>query len=165
EPIVWRRFEWARLEVDVAGYGSDASEDGGVSSTTLLPIAPKHLGRHLVDELVPDPQRGTGERISPPRRSRWFAPIGWRYRWLASTPHTVTTATGWITHKRSLVPHHKVQSVEFSQGPLQRRLDLASVAVHTPDGPVSAGVANLDAATARAVAFDQVERAREARRL
>lgn len=165
EPIVWRRFQWARLEVDVAGYGAVTSEDGGVSSTTLLPIAPKHLGQHLVDELVPDPDRGTGERIGQPRRSIWFAPIGWKYRWLASTPHTITTATGWITRKRSIVPHHKVQSVAFSQGPLQRRLDLASVEVHTPDGPVSAGVGNLDATTAREVAFDQVVLAREARRV
>lgn len=163
EPLVWRQYRWARLEVDVAGYGVPTSENAGVSSTTLLPIAPQHLGRAIVDELIPDPDHGTGEQVASPRRSWPFAPIGWRYRWLRSTEHTVTTATGWITRKRSIVPHHKIQSVEFSQGPLQRRLGLASVAVHTPDGPVDAGVAHLDAATAREVAFEQVERARLAR--
>lgn len=163
EPLVWRQYRWARLEVDVAGYGVPSSENAGVSSTTLLPIAPRDLGRAIVDQLIPDPTRGTGEQVASPRRSWPFAPIGWRYRWLRSTQHTVTTATGWITRKRSIVPHHKIQSVQFSQGPLQRRLGLASVAVHTPDGPVDAGVAHLDATTAREVAFEQVERARVAR--
>jgi len=164
EPIVWRRFGWARLQVDVAGYGVVTAEDGGVSTTTLLPIAPKDVGHWMLAELIPDPAYATGERVRLPRRSRVFAPIGWRYRWLASTEHTVTTATGWITRKRSIVPHHKVQSVQFSQGPLQRRLGLASVAVHTPDGPVSAQLGNVDAPVARDVAFEQVDRARRARR-
>ncbi|MFS0885435.1 PH domain-containing protein [Aeromicrobium sp. 179-A 4D2 NHS] len=163
EPVVWRRYGWARLEVDVAGYGVVSSENAGVSSTTLLPISPVEVGRLLVDELIPDPERGTGEQVSASRRSWPFAPIGWRYRWLSATSFTVTSATGWITRKRSIVPHHKVQSVQFSQGPLQRRLGVASVAVHTPDGPVDAGVAHLDADTARAVTFDEVERARLAR--
>lgn len=165
EPIVWRRYAWCRLDVDVAGYGAASDESGGVSSTTLLPIADRDLARWIVDELVPDPDRGTGPRVRPPSRSWIFAPIGWRYRWLAATDQTVTTATGWITRHRSVVPHHKVQSVEFSQGPLQRRRRVASVEVHTPDGPVSAQVRHLDATTAREVTFAEVERARAARRL
>ncbi|MET1133675.1 MAG: PH domain-containing protein, partial [Aeromicrobium sp.] len=159
QPIVWRRYRWSRLDVDVAGYGAVSDDSGGVSSTTLLPIADLDLARWIVNELIPDPERGTGVRVRPSSRSRIFAPIGWRYRWLASTAHTVTTATGWITRSRSIVPHHKVQSVEFSQGPLQRRLGVASVHVHTPDGPVSAKAAHLDAEVARSVTFDEVERA------
>lgn len=165
EPIVWRRYHWSRLDVDVAGYGAVSDDSGGVSSTTLLPIADLDLAQRIVDELIPDPDRGTGARVRPTSRSRLFAPVGWRYRWLESTAHTVTTATGWITRSRSVVPHHKVQSVEFSQGPLQRRLGVASVHVHTPDGPVSAQAAHLDAEVARRVSFDEVELAREARRV
>src|SRR5690606_30122449 len=149
---------WARLEVDVAGYGNPTDSDGGVSTTTLLPIGYRELAMRIVEELVPDAERGTGERVRPPRHSRIFAPIGWQYRWLSATDHTVTTATGWITRHRSIVPHHKVQSVEFSQGPLQRRLGLATVEVHTPDGPVSAEIKHLEAALARTVTFDEVER-------
>ena len=163
EPIVWRRLGWARLEVDVAGYGLVTSEDGGVSSTTLLPIAPKDVAWRMIAELIPDPEYGTGEQVRLPRRSWPFAPIGWRFRWLASTSHTVTTATGWITRTRSIVPHRKVQSVQFSQGPIQRRLRVASVAAHTPAGPVNAALGSLDAHTAREVAFEQVELARRAR--
>ncbi|GAA3526303.1 hypothetical protein AFL01nite_05070 [Aeromicrobium flavum] len=164
EPIVWRRYRWARLDVDVAGYGNPGESDGGVSTTTLLPIAHHDLAMRIVEELVPDPERGTTEPVRPTHRSRLFAPIGWRYRSLAATAHTVTTATGWITRHRSIVPHHKVQSVEFSQGPLERRRGVASVEVHTPDGPVSAQIKHLDAAVARTVTFEEVERARLARR-
>ena len=164
EPLIWRRFGWARLDVDVAGYGVVTDESGGISSTTLLPIAPRDAADRLVDVLIPDPERGHGDRVAPPPRSRLFAPIGWRFRWLGSTRSTVTTGTGWITRRRAIVPHHKVQSVEFSQGPLQRRLGLASVEVHTPDGPVSAAIPHLDALEARRVTFEQVERSRLARR-
>lgn len=165
EPIVWRFYQWTRLNVDVAGYGVASDSQSGVSSTTLLPIASRDLARRVVDELIPDEERGTGPRVSPPKRSWPFAPIGWRYRWLSATNHTVATATGWITRHRSIVPHHKVQSVAFSQGPLQRRLGVATVEVHTPDGPVAATASHLDALTARDVTFDEVERARVARRL
>lgn len=165
EPIVWRRYQWARLDVDVAGYGNPSENNGGVSTTTLLPIAHRDLAMRIVDELIPDPQRGTTPTIRPTSRSWIFAPIGWKYRWLATTENTVTTATGWITRHRSIVPHHKVQSVEFSQGPVQRRFGVATVEVHTPDGPVSAQIHHLDADVARSVTFDEVERARLARRL
>jgi putative membrane protein len=166
EPIVWRRYRWARLDVDIAGYGNPSDNDGGVSTTTLLPIALDDLAMRIVEQLVPDPDRGTATpRVRPTRRSRVFAPIGWKYRWLTATEHTVTTGTGWITRHRSIVPHHKVQSVEFSQGPLQRRRGVASVEVHTPDGPVSAQIKHLEADVARTVTFEEVERARLARRL
>lgn len=165
EPIVWRFYQWTRLEVDVAGYGVVSDGDNGVSSTTLMPIAARDLARRIVQELIPDDERGTAPRVAPPGRSWPFAPIGWRYRWFSATSNTVTTATGWITRHRSIVPHHKVQSVSFAQGPVQRWFHVATIEVHTPDGPVSATTRHLDADTARQVAFDEVEQARLARRL
>ncbi|MBC9225154.1 PH domain-containing protein [Aeromicrobium sp. 636] len=165
EPIVWRRFGWSRLDVDVAGYGNASDDSGGVASTTLLPIANDDVARRIVEELIPDPERGTAPEVRPTRRSWIFAPIGWKFRSFAATLHTVTTTTGWITRHRSIVPHHKVQSVGLSQGPLQRRRGVATVQVHTPDGPVSAKIKHLDAPVALDVTFDEVERARLARRL
>ncbi len=163
EPLVWRAFSWSRLDVDIAGYGKSSDESGGVSSTTLLPIANRDLARRLVDELVPDAQRGSGERFRPPARSMLFAPIGWRHRWFASTNETVTAATGWLTRRRAILPLHKVQSVEFSQGPVERRLHLASVHVHSPDGPVHASILHLQQQTAHDLAFHEVDLARAAR--
>ncbi len=87
--------------------------------------------------------------------SSWvFAPIGWRYRWIGVDDVAVVSRRGWITRRTSIVPHRKNQSVAVEQGPLQRRLDVASVAVHSPDGPVDVGGPHLDRAQAFAVAAD-----------
>lgn len=165
EPVVWRLFGWSRLSVDIAGYGRNADEDGGVSSTTLLPIAGRTPARRLIDELIPDPARGHGHRVRPPRRSAVFAPIGWRYRWFSATTDTASAARGWFTHRIAVIPLHKVQSVQLVQGPVSRRLHLASVELQTPDGPVRVRIDHLDERVARDLAFDQLEAIRRARRL
>ncbi len=70
---------------------------------------------------------------------------------------------GWIQRTTSIVPHHKTQSVELSQGPLQRWRGLATVEVHSPKGPVDADGRNLPADAARATMLAQLDRARAAR--
>ena len=65
---------------------------------------------------------------------------------------------GWIQRTTSLVPHHKTQSVELKQGPLQRWRDVATVEVHSPPGPVNADGTHLDAASARAIWTKQLDR-------
>lgn len=163
EPCVWRRFRWARLEVDVAGYGAAASTDDGVSSNTLLPIGDKMLAQHIVDELVPDAERSQYTTLRAPDRSKIFAPIGWKYRSARTTQHTVSTKSGWVSARTNIVPHHKVQSVAITQGPWQRRRSLASVQIHTPDGPVDAELRNFGMTESRALAFEQTALARQAR--
>lgn len=165
EPLIWQRFGWRRLEVDVAGYASSSSDDSGQdSSNTLLPIADPGLSARVIDDLIPGIAIEPPERVAPSRRSRLFAPIGWRYRWVGADDVGFVARTGWITRRTNLVPHVKTQSVELRQGPLQRRRGVATVEVHTPDGPVDADGRHLDAQDARDVMFAQVERARLARR-
>jgi len=50
---------------------------------------------------------------------------------------------------RRLPPGAKIQSVSMRQGPLQRRLGLASTRVHLPDGPVAALAMHRDQTDAR----------------
>ena len=69
---------------------------------------------------------------------------------------------GRLRRETDIVPHEKVQSARLTQGPLQRRLGLATVHLDTTPGPVSRppptgtrrGPRLLDA---------EVERARQAR--
>lgn len=162
EPFVWRRFGWLRLEVDVAGYASHGDDEGVDSSSILLPIADRALADAVIAELIPGFATDV-PRTAAPRRSRAFAPIGWRYRWVGANERTFVAREGWIERTTSIVPHHKTQSVELRQGPLQRRRRLATVEVHTPQGPVDADGRNLDADEARAVVLAQLARARAAR--
>ena len=168
EPFVWRRFGWQRLEVDIAGYAAGAEEQGQNSSSTLLPISDPALANAIIAELIPgtsivDPAHIDQVRTRAPRRSWLFAPIGWRYRWIAADPATFIAHEGWIEQTTSIVPHRKTQSVELRQGPLQRRRNVATVEVHTPKGPVNADGRNLDAGDARTAMLAQLERARASR--
>lgn len=163
EPVIWRRLGWSKLDVDVAGYGESATTEGGVSSNTLLPISDRMLAEYVLNLLIPDADRARYEELRPPRRSRVFAPIGWKYRSIRTTDTTISSKTGWIRTSTDVIPLHKVQSVQMTQGPLQRRLGLASAQVHTPDGPVNTQILHLDQFEARRLVFDQVERAKRAR--
>ena len=163
EPYVWRRLGWQRLEVDVAGYASQGDGDSSDSSSTLLPIADPVLAAAVIDELVPGARQSPDERVQVPRRSWPFAPIGWRYRWVAADDVAFVARSGWLERTTDIVPHARTQSVELRQGPWQRRLNIATVEIHTPKGPVDADGPHLDAADAHRMAFAQLALARQAR--
>ncbi|AXT85460.1 hypothetical protein C6I20_09850 [Aeromicrobium sp. A1-2] len=163
EPFVWRRFGWQRLEVDVAGFAAHGDDDGTDSSSTLLPISDGPLADAIIAELIPGSAVESVSRIRAPRRSWLFAPIGWRYRWVGANQSTFVAREGWIERTTDIVPHRKTQSVELRQGPIQRRRHVATVEVHTPQGPVDADGQHLDELDARSILLDQLERARVAR--
>jgi putative membrane protein len=162
EPFVWRRLGWQRLEVDVAGYASQSDDEASGSSSTLLPICDPALAAAVIAELMPGATTDV-PRTRAPRRSRLFAPIGWRYRWIGADATTFITHEGWIERTTSIVPHPRTQSVELRQGPLQRRRRVATIEVHTPAGPVQADGRHLDQQDARAALLAQLDRARRAR--
>ncbi len=164
EPFVWRRLGWQRLDVDVAGYASQGSDENGTnSSSTLLPISDRPLADAIMAELLPGADSLIEGRTYASHRSWIFAPIGFRYRWIAANDQAFIASEGWIERTTSVVPHHKTQSVELRQGPLQRWRRVATVEVHTPKGPVDADGRHLEQSAARAVLLAQLDRARAAR--
>lgn len=163
EPFVWRRLGWQRLEVDVAGYATGSSDDQGLApSSVLLPIADRRLAAAVIAELIPGATADVSRTLAP-RRSRLFAPVGWRYRWIGADDTTFVTQSGWIQRSTDIVPHRKTQSVELRQGPLQRLRQVATVEVHTPKGPVNADGRNFGEQDARRAFLDQLDRARSGR--
>lgn len=159
EPFVWRRFGWQRLEVDVAGYSGHGGDDGGGASvSTLLPITDPQLAAAIIAELIPGTLITPETRCEAPPRAWIFAPIGWRYRWAGADAAAFIASQGWIERTTSLVPHHKTQSVELRQGPIQRWRRVATVEVHSPPGPVDADATHLDAAVARTMWEQQLDR-------
>lgn len=163
EPFLWRLVGWCRLEIDLAGRqrrkGEGEAERGQLR--TLLPVGDRELALTLLDRLVPDRPR----ELSPaPRRSMWKSPL--RYRMLAwgRTDTCVVTRSGRLRRVTSWVPLEKAQSLRYVQGPVQRRLRLASVHVDTAGRSVHATLRDRDVQEAASALADLTELARAARR-
>ncbi|HEY3961292.1 MAG TPA: PH domain-containing protein, partial [Gaiellaceae bacterium] len=162
EPFFWRPLGWCRLEVDLAGRqkaeGEGRAQRGQLRA--LLPVGDHELAMSLVDRVIRDrPQ----ELVRPPRRARWKSPL--RYRKLAygRTDTCVVTRSGRFRRVTVWVPLEKVQSLRHVQGPLQRRLGLASVHVDVAGRSLHATARDRDAVEARTEIDTLAELAQRAR--
>ena len=52
QPLLWRRYGWVRLRVNIAGYGSDGNQSEG-ESTLLLPVAPVAVANAVLARVLP----------------------------------------------------------------------------------------------------------------
>jgi putative membrane protein len=151
EPLLWRGFGWARLDVSVAGAVRSDGEDGP-SASTVLPVAPRavvlQLARTLLGE-AGSPDLDVVPLSPPPPRSRWVAPLARRFS-AAGTGEDLVVSRGGVWNRRThAVPHARVQSLQLHQGPWQRRLGLADLRVDSPPGPVQVRARHRDAEEAR----------------
>lgn len=163
EPLLWRRFGWARLDVSVAGYESSGDDGNKPSQSTVLPVARRpaavQLARYLLRGLDPE----SVEMTPPPRRARWITPV-WRRFMAAGTGDSVVASRGGLLSRRThVVPHARVQSLRLHQGPWQRRLGLAEVLVDSPAGAVRVRARHRDEHEARAMLEREGELAGAAR--
>jgi putative membrane protein len=164
QPLLWKPLGWYRVDVDILGYGHDDSDNNeSNASSVLLPVADLAEVELAVGRALPGFDLDAIELHPAPRRARWLRWFDFwtlRYGW---DDRTLITEHGWLTHSRDVIPHAKTQSVRIEQGPVQRRLRLADVHVHTPRGPVNAVAHQLDERAARELALSQLDRARAAR--
>ncbi|PZS32672.1 MAG: hypothetical protein DLM59_07735 [Pseudonocardiales bacterium] len=142
QPILWRRRDWARLEIDVAGYGGDEGEQ--LATRALLPVAPRAICEHLVDLVLGGVDLTRLPRRPVPPRAAWCDPLQWRQLGLALTPHVLVVSRGRLRRVLDIVPLAKVQSVRVVQGPLQRWQRLASVHIDTAGRHLSTEAAHRD---------------------
>jgi putative membrane protein len=163
EPILWRPLGWCRLEADLAGRqrGKGEGEAQRGQLRTLLPVAKRALALELVDRLVPDRPR---ELSPPPRRVRWKSPLRYRVLRWGRSDTCVATVSGRLRRVTCWIPLEKAQSLRQVQGPVQRRLRLASVHVDTAGKGVHATLRDRDAGEAARALADLTDLARAARR-
>lgn len=163
EPFLWRPLGWCRLEVDLAGRqrskGEGEAQRGQLR--TLLPVGTRDVGIELVDWLMPDRPR---ELSPPPARVRWKSPFRYRALSWGRTETCVATTSGRLRRIACWVPLEKVQSLRRVQGPLQRRLGLASVHVDTAGRAVHATLRDREVAEADSALATLTDLARTARR-
>lgn len=147
EPVLWRRLGWCRLEVDLAGRQRSKGESRQLRRPlrAVLPVG-THAGADvLLDRLLPDRPR---ELAPAPSRVRWKSPLRFRMLGWGRTETCVLTRSGRLRRSTCWVPLEKVQSLRRVQGPVQRRLRLASVHVDTAGRTVHAVLRDRDAAEA-----------------
>lgn len=174
----WRRPGWWEVTINVAGY-----QDNQDAVSTLLPVGTKAEALEaiwlvlpdmgLAGEADPDPDSiisaamsGTGDDqgFTPsPARSRVFDLWQWHQRGVRATDTALIIRRGRFVKEVSIVPHERTQSLALEQGPLQRALRLATVEVHSTNGPVRPVAAHLDADDAVTLLEAQARRAREGR--
>lgn len=68
---------------------------------------------------------------SPRTGSRWVVPVWWKGYGLAVSPEVFAARHGRLCRRTEIVPHAKVQSVRFAQGPWARARGVADVHVDT----------------------------------
>ena len=127
EPLLWRPLGWCRLEVDVAGApGHDNGDGSGRLRKTLLPVGGADLAAALVRAIIGDTvPAATG----PPVRARWKAPFSYHFLTAGHDAVLAVATTGRLRKLTVWLPLEKAQSVRYVQGPVQRRLGLATVVV------------------------------------
>jgi putative membrane protein len=163
EPLLWRPLGWCRVEVDVAGEGGRrrGGDEGSRVTSALLPVGSRAAAVALVDWVLP------GDRPRPlraPARTRWKAPLRYHHLAAGHSPDYVLTGSGRLCRVTDLVPLAKVQSLRWVQGPVQRRLRLASVHVDVAGRSVYAQMRDRDAAEADLLVRDLPGLCRAARK-
>lgn len=162
QPLLWRSRDWVQVKVDVAGYAG--SPGGEVSTSILLPVGSSAAAMDLVGRALPGAEPLSVPLSPAPRAAVWFAPIAWRRLAYGVDDRVVVVREGVLHRALTVVPHAKTQSVRLHQGPLQRRLGLATAHVDTTPGPVDAVVRHRPALEAREFVRAQADRSRAARR-
>ena len=125
QPLLWRRFGWCRVEVEVAG-GKVVQENRaeGQVSRPLLAVGPLAVGRAIVAAVAPD---APDCAVPAPRHAIWKAPLSWRLLAIGGDDRYVVARRGRLRATTTWVPLAKVQSIRATEGPVQRRLGLTTV--------------------------------------
>lgn len=157
QPWLWRRQGWWSLKVNVAGADIGSASEGA-SDSELVPVATTAEVMRLLEVLTADAtttaevaslMQGTPAAfVGQPARARRLHPFAHRRIGYLAGERAVITRGGWLDHTVQVVPWGRIQSMTLVQGPLSRRMDLASVHFVSTVGPVSPHVSHLDRAAA-----------------
>jgi putative membrane protein len=160
-PLLWRGKSWLHLRLDVAGTAEPQGRDKR-RSDQLLPVGDLATARALIWDMLPGVDLLTLPIAAPPERAKWLHPIALRSIGAGLSDRVFVTRWGLLTRELLIVPYARIQSVRVVQGPVQRRLRLATVHADIAGG--RSGVAHdRDLSEAWAMAAELTARARLAR--
>lgn len=158
QSILWRGFGWWSIRINrLSGRSlSDANTD---QFTTVLPVGTIADVEQVLQLLLPDvppdewplivregvlgPEQADAFTVTP-RRARIIRPLSWRRNGYRLTPDLLLLRRGVVWRKLAILPLARMQSLALHQGPVDRRLGVASARVHTVSGPVDAALGAID---------------------
>lgn len=178
----WRKADWWNVTINVAGYQDDQD-----AVSTLLPVGTRAQALEAIHLVLPgfglvgdadgaqDDPRGpllgamdgtdtAGGFTGSPKRARVVDAFQWRQRGVRATDSALLIRSGRLVKEVAVVPHERTQSLAVEQGPLQRMLGLATVEVHSTNGPVMPAARHLAVRDAADLLDAQAARARESRK-
>ncbi|NLT30309.1 MAG: PH domain-containing protein [Propionibacterium sp.] len=165
QSLLWRFWDLWQVDIDVLGQQQPGEGDQKADiGSMLLPPAPPEEVHAALTAVWPEVDIRTVPMHGVPERARWLRPLtASRLAW-GFDEHVVVSRVGRWGRTIDVVPHAKAQSVGIEEGPIQRRLGLATVAVHTTPGPVQWRARHLSRDAARTLVTGELDRARAARR-
>ncbi|GAA1176208.1 Bacterial membrane flanked domain protein [Corynebacterium glaucum] len=153
QPLLWRPFGWWTVSITSAGFGAEASAATGTAK--LLPVGTYEEAVAVVGAVGPlsadaltDLSRAD---YASPRRARWVSPLDWKSQTATVRDGVALTSFGRLTRRYQMVKAPHIQELSYEQGPLERRLGLASVRFDLVPGLVKMTARDLDDADARAL--------------
>ena len=169
QPLLWRPAGWWEIKINRASHSS-AQGAAGQANTTILPVGNLADVRKVLELVLPglDPEvvlsgltskGGDDGFTNSPRRARVLRWFSWKRNGFAIVSGAVLLRRGAIWRDLVIVPAARLQSVGMHQGPLLRRLRLASLRLHTVAGPIAPHLGAIDADTAVAAFGDIAESA------
>lgn len=163
QSLIWRWLGRARLDLTVLGLGALTDGEEMTTSTIYLPFGTARQVQVALAAIWPGLELEKLTFTRTPRRARWLDPFEWSWQGYALDDRVLAMRSGWTYRQQLIVPHARLQAMRVSQGPLERRLDLASVQVHTTSLLGVSTIDHLDAPVARRLAFTELDRARVSR--
>jgi putative membrane protein len=159
-PVLWLPLGWLRVEVDVAGYGG--SERAGRTSGVLLPVGTAEEVYEVLARVLPGVRVPSVLLVPAPPAAGFRAPVAARRLAAGVGAEVAVLRSGRLTEILTVVPFARIQSVRVVQGPWQRALGLATVAVDTAARRIAAVAAHRSGPDARRLAGVLAERAADA---
>ena len=169
QPAFWRLTDWWRIEVNVAGVGPGADN----SDSVLLPVGTRAEAMRVLTVLRPGADSApvlagmVGDAdaayVVVPERAAWLSPLVRTRHGYALTPDALLVRGGRVRRFVDVVPHARIQSLRLRQGPVQRRLRLATVEILSTPGTAEPRVRHLSVGDASALLNEQVLRSSRAR--
>jgi putative membrane protein len=132
-------------QVDAAILGSGGEDESGKSGSILLAAGTWAEVESVLGECWPQ-DSWKAVPVRPVSKSGWWLhPLRRQGSKWGFDQHFFVAKYGWLDWEWSIAPLAKAQSVQLSAGPLDRKLSLRSLSVHTAGSQISVSAPWLDA--------------------